>query len=93
MGGLSEEIVEKIKKITQKYNATFLLFGSRARKDFKNNSDIDIAVKNNVTQEEKYKIMNDFDLIDIVYKIDLVFMQDISNEKFLNAIKKEGKVI
>ena len=37
--------------------------------------------------------MNDFDLIDTVYKIDLVFMQDIQNNQFLETIKKEGKEI
>ena len=37
--------------------------------------------------------MNDFDLIDTVYKIDLVFMQDIQNNQFLETIRKEGKEI
>ena len=93
MFGLSNEIIEKIKEITNKYDINFLIFGSRARGDYKNTSDIDIAVENNVTQEQKYQIINDFDLLDVIYKIDLVFMQDIKNDKFLESIKKEGKKI
>ena len=59
--GLREEIYNKIKKITQKYNYKFIIFGSRARGDYKNNSDIDIAIYGNITVEDEMKIRNDFD--------------------------------
>ena len=45
MHGVSEETYSKIKKIIDKYpEAKFKLFGSRARGDYKKNSDIDIAI-------------------------------------------------
>ena len=37
--------------------------------------------------------MNEIDLIDCIYKIDLVFMQDLKNQEFINSIKKESKQI
>lgn len=89
--GLSESIYKQIKNIVQKYEAyQFKIFGSRARGNYKNNSDIDIAIEGNVNQQDKFQINNDFDLLDIPYTIDLVFIQDIIKKEFLEEIKKEG---
>lgn len=90
MFGLSDEVFNKIKNITKKYNKTFVIFGSRARGDYKKNSDIDIAIIENTEYIEKYKIMNEFDELDIAYKIDLIFIQDIQNKNFINEIKKDA---
>lgn len=93
MYGLSDKIVKDIVNIKQKYEVEVLIFGSRARGDYKTNSDIDIAIKTNVDKETKYKIINDFDKLDIIYKIDLVFIQNINNKDFLKSILKEGKEV
>lgn len=66
-----------------------LLFGSRARGDYKEYSDIDIAIIDNVTQEQKYKILDEFDKLNTAYKIDVVFTQFVENKEFLETIMKE----
>ena len=89
--GLSEEILSQIRKIAienKKYK--FKIFGSRAKNTYKNTSDIDIAVFENVSKEDEYKIRNSFDLLDIVYKIDIVFINKNTKPEFLNEIIKEG---
>ena len=89
--GLSEEIYNKIEKIVKenrKYK--FKIFGSRAKNTYKNTSDIDIAIFENVSKEDKYKIRNQFDLLDIIYKIDLVFIDNNTKKEFLKEITKEG---
>ena len=89
--GLSEEIVNQIKKIVKenpKYK--FKIFGSRAENTYKNTSDIDIAIFENVSKEDEYKIRNEFDLLDIIYKVDLVFINKNTKPEFLNEINKEG---
>ena len=89
--GLSEETYVKIKEVVnsnKKYK--FILFGSRARGDYKNTSDIDIAIEKDVSMEEQYKIMNEIDLLDIIYKIDLVFIDDKTNLELLESIKRDG---
>lgn len=89
--GLSEEVYNKIKKIVKenkKYK--FKIFGSRAKKTYKNTSDIDIAIFENVSEEDEYKIRNQFDLLDIIYKIDLVFVNNNTKKEFLEEILKEG---
>lgn len=89
MYGLSNEIYEKIINIIRKYNYEFILFGSRARGDYKTNSDIDIAIKE-VRKEDIYKIQNDFDLLDIPYTFDLVFIKEDTSKELLISIKSEG---
>ena len=89
--GLSEEIYIKLKEIVNKYNNyKFKIFGSRARGDYKNNSDIDIAIKGNIDRKEKFNILDDFDKLDIPYTMDIVFIQDINKKEFLESIIKEG---
>ena len=89
--GLSEETYNKIMEViknNEKYK--FILFGSRARGDYKKTSDIDIAIKENVPREEQYKIMNEIDLLDIIYKIDLVFIDEKTNPELLKSIRRDG---
>lgn len=89
--GLSEEIYNKIKEIAKKNcKYKFKIFGSRAKNAYKNTSDIDIAVFENVSKKDEYKIRNEFDLLDIIYKIDIVFINDNTKKEFLNEIQKEG---
>ena len=93
MYGLKDDILNKIKNIQQSNKITILLFGSRARGNYKDNSDIDIAIMDNVTESQKYKILDEFEQIDVEYKIDVVFIQQITNIKFKENIMKEGKKI
>ncbi len=89
--GLSEEVYEKILNVVKKYDKyTFKIFGSRAKNTYKETSDIDIAVFGNITYQEKYKIIDDFDLLDIVYKIDIVFINENTNKNFKEEVEKEG---
>ena len=89
MFGLSKEIYKKIKNIIEKYDCNFILFGSRARGDYKTYSDIDIAIEN-VKEEDMYKIQNEFDLLDTPYTFDLVFIKESTKKELLISIKKEG---
>ena len=89
--GLSEDTYIKLKEVVNKYgNYKFKIFGSRARGDYKNNSDIDIAIEGNIDRKEKFNILDDFDKLDIPYTMDIVFMQDINKKEFLESIIKEG---
>lgn len=89
--GLSVESYDKIKQVVNKYdNYKFKVFGSRARGDYKNGSDIDIAVEGEVERKTQIEIMNDFDLLDIPYMIDIVFVCDLEKKELLESIKREG---
>lgn len=89
--GLSSETYIKIKQITEKYSKyTFKIFGSRARGNYKINSDIDIAVENCIDEKDKFNIKNDFDKLDIPYMVDLVFIEDIKKKEFLKSVIQEA---
>ncbi len=92
--GLSKEVLSQIKNIVnenQKYK--FKIFGSRVKNTYKKTSDIDIAVFENVSKKDEYKIRNSFDLLDIIYKIDLVFINKHTKQEFLKEIIEEGMEI
>ena len=91
MFGLSEKVYNEILNVIKnnsKYK--FKLFGSRARGNFKNNSDIDLAVFGKVNKEDEFKIRNEIDLLEIPYMVDLVFVDKNTKKELLESIEKEG---
>ena len=89
--GLSKDIYNKIKNVVLKYSSyEFKIYGSRARGDFKKESDVDIAVFGNINEEDKMKILNDFDLLDVPYMIDIVFFNELQKQelKYLDDLIK-----
>lgn len=89
--GLKDEIYKKIVKIAEDNNKyKFKIFGSRARGDYRENSDIDIAIFENLNKEDEYKIRNEVDLLDIIYKVDLVFIDKKTKAELVKEIRKEG---
>lgn len=89
MDGLIKQIINigcenKINKI--------ILFGSRARGDYSDKSDYDIAfISNNITNETKNNITNSIEELDTFHKIDLIFLDNLSNnDELTNNIVKDG---
>ena len=69
------------------------LFGSRARGDYSERSDYDIAVFGDVPGADKDRLhawVNDE--LPTLHKIDLTFVSDVSDKRFLESIEREGKV-
>ena len=93
MYGLSEEIIETLKIIEKNNNVKIYIFGSRAIGDYKEYSDIDICITEEVDQKRRYKIMDDVDKIMTHHKIDLIFIQDVKNEEFIKNIDRDKKEI
>ena len=93
MYGLSEEIIETLKIIEKNNNVKIYIFGSSARGDYKEYSDIDICITEEVDQKRRYKIMDDVDKIMTHHKIDLIFIQDVKNEEFIKNIDRDKKEI
>lgn len=89
--GLPDEVYLKIKSIINQYSQyEFKIFGSRARGNYKKNSDIDIAVVGNVTENDYFNILNEIDLINIPYTIDIVFLNKTNKKELKESILKEG---
>ena len=87
------ERFEKIVKEIEKYNPKkIVFFGSRMRGDNLKNSDFDIAVDLDLSFREKRKLREKIDLIAGLYKVDLVFFDEMSDE-FKKYILEKGKIL
>jgi predicted nucleotidyltransferase len=84
-----EIIVKELKKRGIK---NIILFGSRARGDYKKNSDIDIAISGNFSYREKRKLKEIVDEIAGIYSVDLIFL-DGADRTLKKIILKEGKTL
>ena len=88
--GLKDKKVENIIMVLSRYKDVkrAVIFGSRASGDFKYNSDIDIAVyTENGLPTGLYL---DLDEAAGIYKIDVVDMNTLQNEKLRQKIELQG---
>lgn len=70
------------------------LYGSRARGDAAERSDIDLAIEApKATQEDWNRINQVLENADTLLKIDCVDLDKIKSKKFLNNILKERKLL
>ncbi len=90
---LPEKIVKSLDEIFNSFESIerVILFGSRARKENKKSSDIDLAIYG--VDEEKVKIINRIDEINTLYSFDIIFVDNETSDKLLQQIKKDGVII
>lgn len=95
MNGLPENILEKLKSVFVKHPEiqSVMLFGSRARGDFKKNSDIDLAVRFFQSEDKLAKLKWDLDELPLIHKLDVVDYDRIESPKFKEKIDGEGVVV
>ena len=68
-----------------------VLFGSRARGDYSERSDYDLAIYGNLTQTEISALRSAFNEdLPTLHKIDLIFMQEHLLPNFIKSIETEG---
>lgn len=89
--GIKQQVIEEIQELALKYKVSkVILFGSRARGDYKKTSDIDLAViggnfaRFSLDVSEETSTLLEYDIVDLD--------RDIQQE-LLESIKQEGKVI
>ena len=89
--GIKEQVVKELKSLAEKCNIKkIILFGSRARGDFKERSDIDLAVWGDYT--DKFSILADEETTTLL-KYDIVDLNKPVQEELLESIKKEGIIL
>jgi len=68
-----------------------ILFGSRAKGNYKKGSDIDIAVhSDNLTVSELLQLKSQLDELLLPYKIDVVVYENIQNQALRDHINRVG---
>jgi len=93
--GLTERDKVSIHDIFNKFPEVkkILLFGSRAKGNYKNGSDIDLAIKDSKLGSKTIgQIKSEFEESSIPYKVDLVDYNTITNLDFRDHIDRVGIV-
>lgn len=94
--GLKKETLYKIIDLFSTYSDNIesaLIFGSRARGDAQTTSDVDIALKLRNKSDLIVLLSSKLNELDIIYTIDLIDYNKLSNLKLKNYIDTEGKLI
>lgn len=91
---LSPKVISGLKAIAEKYCINkIVLFGSRARGDNNLKSDIDIAIYPSADLTNKGHLISDIDDLETLLKIDIIFINQDTDEKLIANIQREGVVI
>jgi predicted nucleotidyltransferase len=93
--GIDEELLNKIIKIFQgKTNIKkVILFGSRAKGNYKHGSDIDLALIGDLNIVELNNISIELDELDSPYLFDLCNYNKLNNKELKEHIDRVGKII
>lgn len=93
--GIPEKTIEQLKNVfTKKENIDrAIVFGSRAKGNYKNGSDIDIALDGDLSYSDWVQSMKHVDDLNLPYKIDLVLLESLHNKELVNHIKTEGVLL
>ena len=92
--GLSAETVSKINSVFSRHAGVeeAILYGSRAKGNFKPGSDIDLAlVAPSLGSKEVWRIETELDDLMLPYKVDLCLIHEVDNPSLLDHIKRVGR--
>ena len=89
--GIKKIVIQEICKLAQEHDIDkVLLFGSRARGDYKEKSDIDLAC----TGGNYVRFSLDVDeLTSTLLQYDIVNLDGVVQKELLDSIQREGKII
>jgi uncharacterized protein len=93
--GLSHSIVDQIKSVFVKYPELekVLIYGSRAKGNFKPGSDIDLTfIGDGLNQTILNKIDDEIDDLMLPYTFDLSILKNVSNTDFIAHVERVGIV-
>ena len=97
MYGLLERDIRYIKKALEQCEdiEKAIIFGSRAMGNYKNGSDVDIAVLGELISNNTILKLNDYlnEIYPLPYFFDIINYNSITNENLKKHIDIEGKII
>ncbi len=68
-----------------------VIYGSRAKGNYREGSDIDITLKGDVTKEDLSNLWHKLDDSFIPYKFDISIYKDLKSESLIEHIQRVGK--
>lgn len=89
--GIKKQVLDEILMLAEKNNIEkVILFGSRARGDYRKTSDIDLAVSGGSVARFQADIEEE---VSTLLSFDIVNMDGSVQEELVDSIKREGKVL
>lgn len=95
MFGLSEETIEEISSVFKRYDNIdkVVLFGSRAKGNYRSGSDIDLAIMGEkISDQELMSISIQLEDLGLLYKIDLLNYNQHKNTPIGEHIDRVAKI-
>jgi len=95
--GLSERTLNTLNSIFKRYSGIkeAVLYGSRAKGNYRNGSDIDLSLKTNedFTHRNLLRLMDDFEDSDMPYLVDVSVYEELSNPDLKAHIDRVGIIL
>jgi len=92
--GLDQSVIRKIQSALSNFPqiSSAILYGSRAKGNFRNGSDIDLTLKTDGDDSLKLLtgVMDALDDLDLIYSFDVSLLAEIKNESLLEQIERVG---
>ncbi|MDY7394074.1 nucleotidyltransferase domain-containing protein [Aureibaculum sp. 2210JD6-5] len=92
--GLNNKTIGKIVGIfyNNKEIEQAILFGSRAKGNYRPSSDIDITLKGDISFDNLLRIESQLDNLMLPYKFDVTVFEKLKNQDLINHIDRVGKI-
>ena len=92
--GLKESYIQKIQKVFSHFSSItqVLLYGSRAKGNYRPGSDIDLTIKTKAEPESSllFDVIGELDDLDLAYGFDVSIFDRIDNENLIDHINRVG---
>ena len=92
--GLTDDVIEKIQHVLSQFPdiKSVILYGSRAKGNYKTGSDIDLSLKTNNTISDRllFRVISALDDLDLPYTFDVSLFEQIDNVDLREHIDRVG---
>jgi predicted nucleotidyltransferase len=92
--GLKKQVIERINNVFAHVPEIdrVILYGSRAKGDFRTGSDIDLTIEGGVSDSQLLRIETELEDLDLPYMIDLSLFHRITNPDLVDHIHRVGVI-
>lgn len=94
MFGIYPKTIEVLNHIFDKCDSIneVIIYGSRAKGNYSEGSDIDLSIKGSLSQDELYEILEQIDESSIPYLFDISIYDKLQSESLKEHIDRVGKI-
>lgn len=93
--GLDTAVIERIRDVLRRYPQVdaAILYGSRAKGQYRDGSDIDLSLRGNISLKALEDIFDALDELLLPWTIDLSIYDELSNEGLKEHIRRVGQAL